>query len=134
MTTYGATIVDSAGNPPAYGDDVEIVRTITGLESSQTITKAWFTVKNKFADADGAAVLQIEIDDSAETFGQITDEGSGKTTGELTFVVAGTVAYADLRPVQVYVYDIQVLLSDGVINTIERGTVFWQRQVTVTRA
>jgi len=133
MTTYGATIVDSDGNPPAYGDDAEIVRTITGLVASQTISKAWFTVKNKFADLDADAVLQIEIDDTPELWGQVTDEGSGETTGEITFIVTGA-SYDDLRPVQVYVYDIQILLSDGVINTVERGTVYWPRQVTVTRA
>lgn len=133
MTTYDASIVDANGNRPAFGDDVEVIRTVSGLEASQTLTKAWLTVKNKFADADSAAVLQLEITTVASTAGQITDEGSGKTTGEITFFISDT-DYDDLRAKQSYVYDIQVLLSDDVINTLEVGTVTWERQVTISRS
>ena len=133
MTTYSASIVDANGANPAYGDDVEVIRTVSGLDTSQVLSKAWLTVKNKFDDADSAAVLQLEITTVASVAGQITDEGSGKTTGVVKFYISDT-DYDDLRPKQSYVYDIQVLLSDDVINTLEVGTVVWERQVTVSRS
>jgi hypothetical protein len=132
MTTYDVEIVDANGNNPVYGDDVDVIRTVTGMDSGQSIDKAWLTIKQRFTQEDSAALLQHEITQVLTPAGQVTDPGSGSVGGELLFRIVDT-DYDDLLPLKAYLYDIQVLLSDGVINTLEVGTVMWEKQVTITR-
>jgi hypothetical protein len=123
------SIVDANGNNAVLGDDMEVVRTVTGLTSAQTISKAWLTVKQRYSQADADAALQLVITSVSGDDGQITDIGTGATTGEVTFTIAGA-HYDGLTAGVAYVYDIQLLLSDGVITTVEVDTVTWDPQVT----
>jgi len=134
MTTYDATIVDENGAIPTLGDDVSIARTITGLLSGQSLVKAWLTIKSRFTDTDSEALLQLEITDVDSPDGQITDPGSGDVGGELLFRIAGATDYVNLVALKNYPYDIQVLLDDGVIATLEVGRIRWERQVTLSRS
>ena len=133
MTTYDATIVDSNGANPTLGDDVQVVRSVTGLSSGQVMEKAWLTIKKRYAESDAEAALQLEITEVDSAAGQITDTGSGDVGAELLFRIADD-DYDDLTGQTSYFYDIQVLLDDGVINTIEVGTVTWEREVTQARS
>ena len=133
MTTYDAQILNAAGVPPVIFDDVMIRRTITGLLSSQVLLKAWFTVKQRFTHLDEEAILQVEVTTTPTAAGQITDDGTGTTSAVVEFRVAGTAAYANVVAGKSYVYDIQLLLTDGTIGTIEVGTVSWAREVTKAR-
>lgn len=128
MTEYGTRIENAAGDNPAFGDHIEIVRTITGLATAQTITKAWLTVKASPSDADVDALLQIDTDGAD---GDIGDDGTGDTDGEVTFTISGS-AYDDLAAETSYHYDIQTLLDDGTLTTLEVGRVRWNRDVTQT--
>jgi len=134
MTTYEATIVDEDGALPTLGDDLRIIRTVTGLLSGQIIEKAWLTIKNRFTDLDADALLQLEITAVDSAAGQITEDGTGDVVGELLFRLAGVTDYANLLALKNYPYDIQVLLDDGVINTLEVGRIRWERQVTLSRS
>jgi len=133
MTTYDARIVNAEGVPPVIDDDVLIRRTITGLTAGQYITTAWFTVKQRYKQTDEEALLQLEITTAPSLAGQITDNGDGKVTGEVEFWVHDE-DYANLLPDKVYVYDVQLLLSDGTIATLEVGEVEWTPQVTRARS
>lgn len=133
MTTYDATIVDSNDENPTLGDDVQVVRSVTGLSSGQVMEKAWLTIKKRYAESDAEAALQLEITEVDSAAGQITDTGSGDVGAELLFRIADD-DYDDLTGQTSYFYDIQVLLDDGVINTIEVGTVTWEREVTQARS
>ena len=134
MTTYDTEIVDSNGLNPTFGDDVDVIRTVSGLESGQVIDKAWLTIKQRYANADAEAILQLEISAADTAAGQITDPGSGDVAAELLFRIAGTTDYTNVLPLKSYVYDIQVLLNDGVIATLEVGRVMWEKEVTIARS
>lgn len=135
MTVYKAQIVDADGKNPTFGDHCTVTRPVTGLTSSpdQVIAKAWLTVKLNLTDADVDAKLQLEITTTLTADGQITDDGTGDTAGEVQFVVSGT-DYDDLSPDVSYWFDIQLLLNDGVISTLERGRVKWEAEVTEATA
>jgi len=134
MTTYDATIVDEDGEIPTLGDDVSILRTVTGLLSGQSLVKAWLTIKSRFTDTDSEALLQLEITTVDSAAGQITEDGTGDVEGELLFRIAGATDYENLVALKNYPYDIQVLLDDGVIATLEVGRIRWERQVTLARS
>lgn len=123
MPNYGVEIRDIVA-----GDDVQVTRTVTSVPASTTITKAWFTVKAAGADADpGVFQKAITTSDVAGT-GQITDSGADGT-GALRFDLTKTNT-ALLTPGVEYLYDIQVLLSNGNIATIEQGVIIARRSIT----
>lgn len=129
MTVTNAVIQNAAGTNPTFGDHITIVRTVTGLPTAETITKAWLTVKANLSDADVGALLQLEITTTPSADGEITDDGTGKETGALSFEINGT-DYDNLAAGVNYHHDIQVLLSDDTIITLETGRVRWNAQVT----
>jgi hypothetical protein len=129
MTTYSTSIVNAAGASPVLGDDVQVVRSVTGLTTAQTIDKAWLTVKSAQTAADADAALQLSITTSLTAAGQITDDGTGATTGEVTFTIAST-DYTDIVPGYSYWYDVKLLLSDGQVSTLEVGRVTWNQGIT----
>jgi hypothetical protein len=129
VTTYAATIVDAAGLAPVFGDHIEIVRSITGLDEAVVITKAWLTLKSGRSLADAGAELQHVITTTETAAGQITDDGTASTTAELTFRIEGA-DYDGLVATATYHYDIQILLSDDQIATLEVGTVTWEYEIT----
>lgn len=132
MTTYDAQIVDENDANPVYGDHVEVIRNVSGLDSGQYITKGWLTVKQRYSETDAEAALQLEITQVNSADGQITDPGSGDVDASLLFRIWGD-HYTNLIALKYYVYDIQLLLNDGTINTLEVGGVVWEKEVTEAR-
>lgn len=113
------------------GDDLRIDRQYIDLPTGITITKAWFTIKNRLSDADADAVLgPKEITTSATDAGQITDATS---TGDLAIALYFDLTHEEtalLRPYKAYFYDVQVRTTTGAIYTCELGRIVMQRGVT----
>jgi hypothetical protein len=112
------------------GDVFSLRRTVTGLPTGVTVAKAWLMVKTAYSVADGSATISKAITSSnVAGTGQIEVSGSG--TGRvavLRFDLTNTNTTAVTAGV-VYVYDIQVLLSNADIVTIESGTATWASEV-----
>lgn len=113
-----------------YGDTFSITRTITGIPTGQTITRAWFTVKSSDVLPDNQALVQKIVDttDNPGT-GQIEDNGAGDGTGTVRFdILPADTASADESVV--YLFDIQVETSAGDLYTSNRGTFKGLGQIT----
>jgi len=125
VTVYGRQIVNNDGTPFVAGDQFGVQRSVPGIPTGRSLTKAWLTIKVKPSDAD-PGVLQKVITTAASGAGQITQDGSpgqGAGTGTILFVFTatdtGTTIGADTR----LLYDIQVKFDDGEIVTLEEGTI-----------
>lgn len=129
MTVSGVQLVSDEGNEPTVGDDMEITRNLTSLTSGQTVDKAWFTVKASKDDSDVDAKLQLVISTASTAAGQITDDGTGDTDATIKFTPTPS-DFSEIVPETLYYFDIQVLLSDGIIKTLESGTIKWLEEVT----
>jgi hypothetical protein len=112
------------------GDAFEIERTLTGIPTGQSITKAWLTIKAEQSDADDDAIVQkiITAVDSA-TDGQITDDGAGDGSAVVLFRLRP--ADTALLAGRGYFFDIQVLLSTGDPNTPIKGSIQALDEVTL---
>lgn len=111
------------------GDNLEIRRTVTGLEAPMAI--AWLTLKRYPEQADDDAAIQKEITGSHQDgIGEIETPGDVDVDGELRydFTSAQTTALGALE----YVYDIQIKLDNDKIFTLEKGTI--QLTADVTRS
>lgn len=122
MTTTSSITGHSAG------DDVDVSRTVTGVPDGVTIVKAWLMVKRSQADADAEAVISKTITAVAvDGTGQITDTGLDGTgallfqfrSADTTLLTAG----------KTYRYGIKVLLSSGLKDTLETGTIVLEPQL-----
>jgi len=109
------------------GDNLEIRRAITELPAE--IATAWLTVKRYARQADDEALFQKEItivDDPG--VGQIVDPGGGGDDGDLRFDFTSTDTTA--LGSAAWVYDIQLVLTTGVVYTPEKGTIALTADVT----
>lgn len=129
MTTYSASIVDSGGSSPSFGDHVTVTRSVTDIPAGDSLASAKLTVKRQPSDADVDAVLQLSITGSPSGDGQITDTGDGDETGAVTFTISGA-DYDDLAPDVIYHYDIELTTTEGVVSTLERGRLNFVRDIT----
>ncbi len=121
MTKTGEKI-----EPIVIGDDFTIQRTYTSVPVGGTITKAWFTVKASDRQIDADALMQLDITTSLTANGQITDADT--TDGIIAMVFKLPRAKTALAlPNLEYGYDVQVKASDGLIHTMELGTVSFAR-------
>lgn len=120
MPTYSGEI-----NNFVVGDDLDIERTISNIPTSQTITKAWLTVKETEL---GTAVLTKEVTSVATSSGVISDTGAD-TVGVVTFTLTAAET-ATLNPGNWLYYDIQVKTSGGKIYTPEKGRIRGEIQLT----
>ncbi len=111
------------------GDTFELHRIYTGLTSGATISKAYWTVKAVATDTDAAAKYQISITSTSTSSGQIIDGTTNGGSIELAFIASATQTLT-LTPGQDYVYDVQVIDSNGGIYTLELGTICPQQGVT----
>ena len=103
------------------GDVISIRRTITGVPNGVTLSKAWLTVKALVTDLDAAATFQKEVNSSGVIgIGQIEDTAATSRIARLRFDLSATNT-DDLE--DGYVYDIQVLTTEGGIITVEKGIV-----------
>src|SRR5262245_30038044 len=121
MTKTGEKI-----DPIVMGDDFTIQRTYTNVRTGVTITKAWLTVKASDRQIDADALMPLDITTSLTTNGQITDADT--TDGIIAMVFKMPRAKTALAtPNLQYGYDVQVKASDGLIHTMELGTVSFAR-------
>jgi hypothetical protein len=117
MTNIGQKI-----DPIVIGDDFTIQRTYTDIPVGGTIIKAWLTVKASDRQIDADALMQLDITTSLTANGQITDADT--TDGKIGMVFKLPRAKTALaQSNHEYGYDVQVKASDGLIHTMELGTV-----------
>ncbi len=129
LAQYGMTKVGVKLKNWTVGDDKQIKRTYTGLQSGVTVTLGWLTLKKKEKDPDSAALIQKPILSTTSSHGRITDfySASGQIAMYFNVLRADIVS---AKPGVEYVYDIQVKTSSGAIHTLEKGTISFIRGVT----
>jgi hypothetical protein len=122
MTKAGEKI-----EPVVMGDDFTIQRTYTNVPTGVTITKAWLTIKASDRQIDADALMQLDITTAGgNPNGQITDADT--TDGIIAMVFKLPRAKTALaQPNLQYGYDVQVKASDGLIHTMELGTISFTR-------
>lgn len=121
MTSTGQKI-----EPIVIGDDFTVERTYIDVPTGVTITKAWLTVKASDRQIDAAALMQLDITTSLTANGQITDADT--TDGTISMVFKLPRAKTALaQPNIPYGYDVQVKASDGLIHTMELGSMSFAR-------
>ena len=76
--------------------------------------KVWFTLKEKYSDADASAKIRLDSSDSSEI--DIYDAAGGKC-----YIKVKNTHTQNLTP-GAYVYDVQVKRSNGDIGTVLWGT------------
>lgn len=121
-----------------YVDSVNILRgdsweaSITDLGNVSDMSKLWFTVKRRHADADAGAIIQVLLTDPADPGDGLQYLNGAAGTAALASItvddaVAGDItieidetATAELAPQAAY-YDIQVLRTTGDVNTLTIG-------------
>jgi hypothetical protein len=121
MTKLGEKI-----EPIVMGDDFTVQRTYTNVPTGVTITKAWLTIKASDRQIDIDALIQLDITTSITANGNITDADTTDGTIEMYFNLPRAktaLAEANLQ----YGYDVQVKASDGLVHTMEMGTISFVR-------
>jgi len=110
------------------GDDLEIRRTITGLEAA--IEAAWLTIKREPMQDDDAVLEKAITTDDVVGTGQIETAGGPGESGVLRFELtdADTRALGESK----WIHDIQIKLAGGKIYTVEIGTIQLTGDVRVT--
>lgn len=111
------------------GDDFRVQRTYTGLPTGITISKAWLTVKQSESQLDAAALITKEITAAITSDGSITDPDTTDGAIAMYFDLTRAETAAAL-PNSIYIYDVQVKVSDGAIHTLEKGTISFILGVT----
>lgn len=115
------------------GDDLEVVRTVTGVPDSTTIDAGWLTVKLVATDPDVSAVFQKSITSvESAAQGHISDTGADGT-GEVKFYLANTDT-ALLTGGVAYSYDIKIKLDTNRVYRVEVGVMVAVQGVTVVSA
>lgn len=121
MTKTGEKI-----GPIVIGDDFTIQRTYIDIPVGGTITKAWLTIKESDRQLDAAALMQLDITPTLGPNGQITDADT--TGGSISMVFKLPRAKTGLaKPGLSYGLDVQVLVSDGLIHTMELSGIYFIR-------
>jgi len=105
------------------GDNYNLVR----LVENNTITDAWWTVKEATNVSDANAEFSIHITASGTTNGQISVDEEDVTRLLFIALPADTTTLAGLAT---YYYDIQVKLSTDEVYTLEVGKIFTYDAVT----
>ena len=111
------------------GDSLAVERTIRGVPTGLTISKAYMTIKGTATDADASAVVQVSITSTLTSAGQITDTGADGT-GAVRFTLTPAQTLL-LTPEQAYAFDVQIVLSDSGLYTPCKGTMKGLQQVTI---
>jgi hypothetical protein len=115
------------------GDDLQVEHDVQGVETTDPLIKAWFTVKTSASILDASASLQKVITTNpVQGTGAITEDGSelqGNGTASLVFQITAAetavLGYA-LR----YFYDIQVKTASGKIYTTAKDSLKLERGYT----
>lgn len=101
------------------GDAFPIYRKVR-ITTGSIVSKAWLTVKSSPLDAD-PGVLQKDITAVPTANGVIEESGaSGFPVAIIRFDLSSTDTQA-LTADQTYYYDIKIIFSSGVVETLEAG-------------
>jgi len=110
---------------------------LTDVGALTGYSKVYFTVKRDYADADTAAIIQIEKTAGLKYLNGATGTPANgsltiddEATGDIT-IALDEVETAKLDP-GVYVYDVQVVRTAGTVSTLTAGT--FEVAADVTRA
>ncbi len=106
------------------GASFDVIRFVTGVPTTDAVTKAWLTIKNKSTDADPGILQKVITTTAVAGVGQVVQDGSvasGNGTAQLLFNLT-TTDTATLGAAS-YVYDVQIKLSSGKIFTSDTGAV-----------
>ena len=112
------------------GDKFYIARRIKNVPTTDSLEKAWFTIKVRKSDSDSQAVLQktiVPVDNGNQGF--IMDTGTDGVA-QLAFVLLPTETIL-LQEHQTYYYDVQVRTVNGLLTTPEVGTLIVTESVTL---
>lgn len=115
-------------NNVVSGDDFQIVREITNVNTGQHLTNAWLTIKEN--NWDSTYIIQKAITSSDVPLqGVISDTGDTDTVANVKFNLTADETIL-LKPFYSYVYDIQVKTNTDLIYTPEIGTITAQASIT----
>jgi len=89
----------------------------TGALVDLTGSKTWVAIKEDYDDADSAALIMINTEDDASSFGL-----GSLASGELTFVLSGTQTDL-LTPGTTYSLFIKILQANGDLDYVVEGVV-----------
>lgn len=102
--------------------------------ATRTVSKAYFTLKDKDADSDPTENAAFSADGGrlGVTTSDVTGVGQiiSASTPEIRFdLTAANTALLTAR--RAYFFDCQIVMSDGAIYTVEQGIAELQKQITV---
>ncbi len=110
------------------GDDLCVIREITGIPAGNVLTNAWLTVRDLEDFSGSSIIIQLTITTTATAQGEILDDGAGDGIATVRFDLTGT----QTRTIGIvgYPFDIQIKLDDSRINTPVAGTIQAEAEVT----
>jgi hypothetical protein len=110
------------------GDDLCIIREVTGIPAGNALTDAWFTVRDLEDFGGSTIIVQLTITTAQTSAGQITDDGAGDGIATVRFDLTG--AQTRTIGIEGYPFDIQIKLDDARITTPVAGTIQAEAEVT----
>lgn len=114
------------------GDDLDIQRDVTNVAPTDPLTKAWFTVKRFYGDAEPGVLQKVITTAQVVGTGQITQDGSennGNGTASLLFELTAANTLA-LGTADTFHFDVQVKTAGGKLYTADTGRLELLAQVT----
>lgn len=110
------------------GDDLQVRRTIGNIPATQTVIKAWFTIKSQVSDLDPGIMQKVITQSDNPGTGRIEDAGaSGTAIVRFDLTPADTLL---LTPKTKYWFDIQLRTSLPGTYTSNFGYIRSSAQVT----
>ena len=110
------------------GDDLCVIREVTGIPAGNVLTDAWLTVRDLEDFLGSSIIIQLTITTTATSQGEILDDGAGDGVATVRFDLNGT----QTRTIGIvgYPFDIQIKLDDSRINTPVAGTIQAKAEIT----
>lgn len=121
MPTFNAAISGFV-----VGDDIDIVRNVSGIPAGQSVDYAWLTVR--FYERSTTHILQKTISGTANDHGSVGATVSG--VARVTFTLSGGDTML-LEPDNALFYDISIRTSANKIYTPEKGRITGSIQITL---
>ena len=107
------------------GDDLQIERDVSGVDTADALVKAWLTIKTSASVADPGTIQKVITANAVQGTGQITEDGSalqGNGTASLVFQLTATDTALMGTSVRYY-YDVQCKTAAGKIYTADIGKI-----------
>jgi hypothetical protein len=125
-TNFKGKIIDLVS-----GSDYKLEREAKDiLSTGQTLSRAYFTVKEEYWDTDADALFQKEITTTlVADQGHISDDGTTDLVGNVIFNLTDDET-ALLKPYFKYIYDIKLKTNDNKYYSLELGELTPLPQIT----